>query len=137
MNDRDVWPKTFVKDSRNSPGAIFSEHASDLAAITNDIVTAEVVSKRVNEGRFYYKFYLVAPALDNYQFSLFDFSYGFDYYPVRFANLDRDLQMELGLVNKPIAAEDKKELLILLIEISHSKRVVQIINTLLAESEGR
>ena len=131
MNKRDLWPDFCI-----SPSRIIERQASLLGAKTNSIVIAQVNRKNISDNKFHYTFSLIAPVLDNYSFQLFAYLYDFDYYPIHFI-LDEKIDKEIKFTETWINVKDREGLLILLGKIFNSKRVAQIINTLLSESEGR
>jgi hypothetical protein len=82
---RDLWPATLPTPEVTPPLSILREQASLLESKTNGLVKAEVRSsgklsslyengERFKEERpeFRHSFYLVAPALEDYRYLLFD-----------------------------------------------------------------
>src|SRR5229473_392111 len=97
---QDLWPEDIERVSNKPPVTILKEQASFLGQRTKNIVTAEVrqleqasdydiilgVVPPVIPGHpphydFNYRFYIVAPALQDYHFKLFDLSHNVEPYP--------------------------------------------------------
>jgi hypothetical protein len=91
MND--LWPDDIEVVDIKSPVAVLREQASALGQRTKNIVQAEVEQSNQNysEDNFYYQFYIVAPALNNYRYRLFSMSHDICLYP-----LSIDVEAEIG-----------------------------------------
>jgi hypothetical protein len=77
----DLWPE--IEQSQVVPPvAILREQAALLGKKTNYLLEGRVVT-RTNSGRFFHSVYIVAPALDGYEYKLFDISHDERLYPVQ------------------------------------------------------
>ena len=102
----DLWPEDINIPDLIAPVTILKEQASLLGTKTNNVVKAEVTTSKPRlseEGKFYYVFYLVAPALNNYYYELFAITHGVELYPLVF-NLDEDIRNEIAPEIKGCAA---------------------------------
>jgi hypothetical protein len=81
---KDLWPNDIAQVVNRTPVTILKEQASLLGSKTKNIVTAEVgqVDEDATSHDLIYRFYIVAPALKNYHYRLFDISHPIDLYPL-------------------------------------------------------
>jgi len=80
----DFWGEIEVGGTQ-TPSLILKQQAALLGEKTKHMLEAKVRA-RASDGDFHYSFELVAPALDNYTYQLFQVRHGADLYPV-FAEL--------------------------------------------------
>ena len=78
----DLWPDDLGIISAKPPKAILAEQGEALSRKTQYAVRGEVVTVRAQGNIFMHRFDLVAPALNDYRYSLFRFSHGIGLYPV-------------------------------------------------------
>jgi hypothetical protein len=111
-----------------APVVILKEQASLLGQRTQNLVEARVLpgQSRNNSGFVYY-FELVAPALDNYRYQLFEISHGVEFYPVR---------IEFEEFSGPRNAISESDFMQELGNIFSSARTKRIISSLLAQSKA-
>jgi hypothetical protein len=127
---RDLWPENLRTTSKAvAPITILREQAALLGEKTQNIVRAEVYSQALPQvpDNIYTTFYLVAPALDNYRFALFQINHKIeDRYPV---NLNSET---LGIEKAIITTED--EFLSTLERIFSHEKTINIIDSMLIQS---
>lgn len=138
----DLWPKGIENLKVKSPVAILREQASILGEKTKNLVQAEVTEK--NSGKFFtYTFFLVAPALNNYRYELFDMYHDISLYPVDIG-VEEDIFAEIESKVKThrdedgvscIGAESEDEFVEVLRAIFNSKKSIQVITALLSQSD--
>ena len=80
----DLWPDDITVSTPTAPVTILRQQAARLGQRTKNLVEAEVRSQpsKKRGDHFEHGFYLVAPALDNYQFLLFSIDHPIDFYPI-------------------------------------------------------
>lgn len=81
-NKEDLWPKSFGSTEIETPLEILRKQASLVGGKTGNLLVGEVHKYIDEEGSFVLTFYLVAPALDNYRYKLFNVWHGIGFYPV-------------------------------------------------------
>jgi hypothetical protein len=150
---RDLWPVILPTSEIPAPLSILREQASLLESKTNGLVKAEVRSSGVKlfakerfvEGeqvededeqverigpqgpRVRHSFYLVAPALENYRYLLFEVtSYIEDFYP---------LTINFSPVGK-LKVESEDEFKEALKKIFASEKTLKVIRSLIAQSQA-
>src|SRR5258708_38598954 len=151
---QDLWPEDIAQVSNKAPVTILKEQASLLVQKTKNIVTAEVrqleqsseyeIVGEIRSGElgnrshydFNYRFYIVAPALQDYHFKLFDLSHNVELYPAVF-KVDSDVAAELrvpllsekqaGTVQTEFSAANEDELLFRLKNIFAARRTRRVI----------
>jgi hypothetical protein len=161
MND--LWPEEISLENSRSPVGILREQAEFLGLRTKNIVTAEVTLspklKNLFEGNdFLHSFYIVAPALGGYKYRLFTIINELVFYPATF-DLDEQIHREIERAfNSASSSSDKMGTLEIRKKITfkvdkivvgdedsfihvlklilQSKRVQQVIQSLIAHSEG-
>ena len=133
MND--LWPKEFEPSEIETPITILKEQASFLANKTNNMLKAEVVQTGLLEEifgksepkKFYYVFYIVAPALDNYRYALLNITYPLDSYPVYiFPSIDISKEFPPAKTGQieAISEEEFKKYLKLIFNSEETKRII-------------
>lgn len=150
MNDlwaEDIGGAVVVK----TPVALLKEQASLLGKKTQNLVIGKVVSvpnmhDSESNKRITHRFYVVAPALGDYSYTLFSVSHGLDMYPLMvvvevnvFKELSDDVKAKrytLGFVvsDNAVSINSEDEFIDVLGQILKSNRVRQVINGLLAQS---
>jgi len=146
-----LWPDDINITEKKAPVTILREQASMLGEKTQNIVIGEVhkleafLNKALKERtglilneelRFYYGFYIVAPALGNYRYKLFTILHDVYLYPV-IIYVDEDVKNEISPsvdVNSNIIANSEEEFLDLLKRIFHSQKTKKIISAILSQS---
>lgn len=125
-NQRDLWPVDIstLPDLR-TPVSILREQASLLGEKTDNLVEAEVRSQGDKSSQFVHSFFLVAPALDNYRYRLFDVTHKVDLYPVTISFLNTSYQANtedkfVDALKKTLADERTKKVIQALIAQSRS-----------------
>src|SRR5258706_8041645 len=81
----DFWPQNIGETTLITPASLLKEEASYLGPKTKQLVKAEVRSSTASHGRFVHNFTLVVPALNNYQYQLFQVLHPITLYPVQLA----------------------------------------------------
>src|SRR5258708_10852906 len=160
---QDLWPEDIAQVSNKAPVTILKEQASLLGQRTKNIVTAEVrqleqsseyeIVGEIRSGElgnrphydFNYRFYIVAPALQDYHFKLFDLSHNVELYPAVF-KLDSEIANELqvplysaltaGIAPTPFSVASESELLSELRNIFAARKTLRVIASLLGQSTG-
>lgn len=130
QSHRDLWPKNLGTTGKAiAPITILREQAALLGEKTQNIIEAEVYSQATpqNPGNISTTFYLVAPALDNYKFALFQINHKIEnLYPV-------NLHSETLGIKKAIFEEE--DLLSTLEQVFSHEKTMNIINSMLVQSE--
>ena len=81
METQNLWPD-FAIEPTKSPKAILKEQAGYLMEKTNNVLSADINSS-VYQGNSIHKFYIVAPAMNNYRYESFYIVHKIiDYYPL-------------------------------------------------------
>lgn len=70
----DYWGE-IVPAAERTPASIMREQAALLGTKTRNLIEAKVASTTVQKDLLVYSFVLVVPALDNYQYQLFQISH--------------------------------------------------------------
>jgi len=100
------------------------EQASLLGTKTRNVVEAEVETRTFPDDRmFCHNFVLVAPALGNYRYTLFQARHGMELYPVEF-NFEGEQR----------TAKDEERFVELLRSILANERTLRVIDALLSQS---
>lgn len=82
IDKEDLWPESFGSTEIETPLEILQKQASFVGGKTGNLLVGDV-KKSVDEGgNFVLTFYLVAPALDNYRYKLFNAWHGIGLYPI-------------------------------------------------------
>ena len=135
---KSLWPENFEENPQRTPKSIFEEQAKLLPKITGDIVYAEVVPEDLsaNYGEFCYRFVLIGKFI-NYTFKVLTFTHDIALYPVKFniTEFDMELSDELELRVGPIEKRSPEELEEFLGEILKSKRIRQVIGSIIKLSK--
>lgn len=130
-----LWPTKIQPIKLRPPVSILKEQASLLGQVTQNIVIAEVRTARGDQrDQAEHDFLIVAPALGNYRVSLFKAMHKpIELYPLRI------LSEILAAENQYFAeweVKDEGQLKSKLKEIFAAPKTTQIIQSLLAQSEG-
>ena len=105
----DLWPEVMENTEVRAPVTILKEQAALLGNKTKNLVIAQVskpidllvqVEERIKNNSLgsskgktlYHSFYLVAPALNNYQYELFTIANDINLYPVTIVYLDENIR---------------------------------------------
>ena len=120
-----------------TPVHVLREQGVFLESRTSGMVKVRVVlhscgSRELDgdDGKFEYRFELVAPMLDGYSYALFTISFGSDIYPVSIL-LPYDLRQELGKNRTAANESDFLEILRLVFAATKTK---QVIDALISQS---
>ena len=124
-----LWPDDIAVTDAVAPVVLLKEQASLLGQETQNLVEARVHpgQSRYSEYPFVYYFELVAPALDNYRYRLFEISHGVGFYPVR---------IEFEEFACPRDAISENDFMEELAKIFSSERTKRIISSLIAQSKA-
>jgi len=109
VDSRSLWPDDITYRAVPTPIVVLREQAALLGPMTKNILQADVWTRASEDGtRIVHTFALVAPALDNYTYPLFDASHDpVRVYPVLLAPADEQpwevsdeegLRRSLGLI---------------------------------------
>lgn len=87
----DLWPAELGVSNITPPVSIMREQADLLTKKTQAKLEGRVVSSR-DKQNFIHKFFILAPALDDYSYALFSITHPIDYYPLElfFYPLDQE-----------------------------------------------
>jgi hypothetical protein len=109
----DLWGE-IVAPAIRTPVSILREQASLLGAKTKHVIEGEV-DTRVSGSTFFHLFNLVAPALDNYSYKLFEISHDVGLYPVHVWDASsedlRDEQAFLDWLGRKLSSSDTKSII--------------------------
>jgi len=141
----DLWPEDMPSHTTvKPPVTILREQASLLDSKTLNIVEAKV--KRCDDidyrNGFKYRFLIIAPALNNYQYSLFYLTHPIEFYPTTFyadkhitdGLPDKSLMTELPDNVGKLIANDIDEFNNILKAILATDRTKRVIEAVLAQS---
>lgn len=150
----DLWPDTIKVEKIITPATILRQQASLLGKKTKNILKGEVYDQRLGsdpKSGFRYTFFIVAPALSNYQSRILTIRYGMSIYPVIMYVEDEEICKEIpshfkltdkdmgDLPNKGMGdymrANSEAEFLEVLKAIFNSAKVIRIISVLLSQSD--
>jgi hypothetical protein len=125
-----LWPEDIAVTDVVAPVVILKEQASLLGQRTQNLVEARVHpgQARYSEYPFVYYFELVAPALDNYRYRLFEISHGVEFCPVRIEFEEFDESYHDAISENEFMAE--------LAKIFSSERTKRIVSSLIAQSKA-
>ena len=128
----DLWPE--IEQSQVVPPvAILREQAALLGKKTNHLLEGRVDTTTSPDGRFVHSFYIVAPALDDYTYKLFEIGHGADPYPVLVPGLPhRGARGEL-VPAEGLRLASEQELLDYIRKILNSDGTKRVIGSLLAQ----
>jgi len=93
----DLWGD-IAPTAVRTPVSILREQASLLGAKTKNMIEGQVET-HTSGGDFYHAFNLVAPALENYSYELFQISHAVNLYPVHVRYSSLVLKNEEAFVN--------------------------------------
>lgn len=136
----DLWPKDIGTPMTKPtvPFAILQEQGKLLGEKTKNIVVGRVAKTEFIHSRlkpiFAFNFLIESTAL-GYTYRLFTISYPSSLYPVRFMELDEDIQQELSLKPNNLPAPDSEEEFELwLKKIFNTQKLKGVISAILAQS---
>jgi len=136
----DLWPTDIINSRMRAPITILKEQAILLQQKTNGILHAKV--RRIlsesqlqkESGNFLYEFLLIAPGLQDYQYSLFTISHEIELYPI-VIETDKMIARELGNDNNdPIIIKSEPDYIERLRKIFCTKKTKKIVNAMIAQS---
>ena len=121
---QNLWPEFPFDNLIRSPKFILEEQANFLAKNTKNLLTANVKTHTGYDGRLEHIFEIIAPALDNYKYSLFTINQKDIFlYPCRLEGESAySINTEEDLISK-------------LKEIFSSAETQKIINSLMSQSK--
>jgi hypothetical protein len=83
MPTKNLWGQLPTPDETRTPTQILKEQAALLSDLTQGVLQGDVtVDARVLQGSFYLRLDIVAPAIDNYRYSVLSAHHGVQLYPV-------------------------------------------------------
>ena len=128
----DLWGEISVDKEIKLPVTILKEQATILGEKTNKILEGEVIPmKYPDKDRVGFALYIVAPALSNYRYSVFNLSHKSIFvYPLTVA-----YKGEEG-ITKSYTCNDEASLNNTLKEILSSERVHKVIGALISQSKA-
>ena len=99
--DYDLWPAEIGTTKVTAPVTILRKQASILAQRTEGLLEAEVLTNSQASSQIVHRFVLVAPALDNYRYELFNVIHDVRLYPTQgvFQGSGTQLDNEEAFVN--------------------------------------
>jgi hypothetical protein len=94
-NSENLWP-TFEPSEIVSPKTLMVEQANFLSESTKNVILGQVSSKdsQSTNNQIIHSFVIIAPALNNYRFILFEVSYGIYLYPLVLYYQQASIQIE-------------------------------------------
>jgi hypothetical protein len=137
----DLWPDLMLLPDKKAPVVLLREQAGLLSDKTNGLILGQVDKSKSNAVRvggklkiveFCYKFYLVAPALDNYRYKLFEIGHDIGLYPVGF-NIEDEIKKEISPDGSEPLAKDEREYLEILKKIFNCSKTKTIIFAILSQ----
>lgn len=130
---RDLWPDVLPKTTLRTPLSVLREQAALLGPKTQNIVTANVTAGRNESGELISVFQLVAPALGGYKLAVFAMKHGVTaLYPVEISS---PIISRSGPTPGIWKIRNEDELLSTLREIFAHPKMIQAIQSLIAQSE--
>jgi hypothetical protein len=126
----DLWPD-IEQSQAIPPVAILREQAAALGRKTNHLLDGRVDTITTPQGWFKHSFYIVAPALDNYTYSLFWIEHGVDQYPVQ-APKNPDIAA-LTDTTTIVTIGSERELLEYIRNVLNSDKTKRVVGSLLAQ----
>lgn len=149
-NNIDLWPDDIATVTIKAPSVILREQASKLGDRTKNIVVAEIKDKLspYEATSLHHEFQIVAPALNNYRYTLFSITHdASELYPLDFI-ASKDLLKEVetpdnrvyfkheNLLEPLITVVNEPEFVAVLSRLLSASKTRRIIASLLAQSEG-
>ena len=92
--DYDLWPAEIGTTKITAPVTILRKQASILAQRTKGLLEAEVLTNSQVSSQIVHRFVLVAPALDNYRYELFNVMHDVRLYPTQGVFQGRSTQLD-------------------------------------------
>lgn len=128
METQSLWPDFKIETVR-SPKTILKEQAGYLAEKTGNILSADVSTNRYKSS-VTHEFFVIAPILNNYRYTLFSVNHPIvGYYPVMFNTYDITSMKE-----KKLEARSEEEFIALLSQVFSDPETIKIISSLLSQS---
>jgi hypothetical protein len=127
MAEKNLWGQLPSADEVRSPGQILKEQASMLTKLTNGVLEGAVRMHQLR-GDFILTFKIIAPALDNYEYSVLHVGHKVELYPLR-VQPSWDVN---GL--EAVECENEDEFEEALTQIFGDARVRGVITSLIAQS---
>jgi hypothetical protein len=121
-----LWPDDLGVATRRAPVAILREQAGFLSNKTLHLVEGRVKSEASDNNQFLHNFYLVAPALDRYQFLLFTIEHDVDFYPIKI----------LSEQEHSVVANTEDEFTTKLADLFASDKTKKVVHALIAQSQS-
>jgi hypothetical protein len=121
----DLWPE-IEQTQVVPPVAILREQAALLGQKTNYLLQGRVQTTVDLHGRFVHSFYIVAPALDDYTYKLFEVKHDANQYPVEADSLGRTGPLTVDL-------NSEQQLLDHIRKILNSDKTKRVVGSLLAQ----
>jgi hypothetical protein len=121
-----LWPTDIAVATRRAPVAILRQQANFLSDTTLHLVEGRVKSNASDNNQFLHHFYLVAPALDRYQFLLFTIEHDTDFYPIKICS-------EKG---HTAVANSEEEFTTQLADLFSFEETKKVIHALIAQSQS-
>lgn len=127
---KNLWGNLDDIEPQRTPTTVLKEQASELTEATKGVLRGSVESG-MRYGRFAASLAVVAPALNDYEFTVAEVSHNLDLYPARLvADWDKG-QREAG-----VECGSEAELEEALAQILTSERVRKAITSLIAQSKS-
>ena len=143
----DLWPDKIKVEKLITPVTILRQQASLLGKKTKGIVQGEIEDGKggFSLNLFNYTFYIVAPALNNYRYRLFNISYEVSLYPLEI-DVESEIREEIpsNFIKKRsgaiialefVYANSEKDFLEILKAIFNSAKVLRVISVFLSQSD--
>jgi hypothetical protein len=139
METQNLWPAEFAVEKVRSPKTILKEQAGYLMEMTRNVLSADVHTSNYKDTRIH-SFVVVAPALNNYRYTLFSVSHGGLFYPstIKFSeDVDFNDPGKESLYNGyDCIVDSEDELVTEMKKIFNTSHTVRIISSLISQSEA-
>lgn len=130
MARRNLWGKLPVDDDIVTPTQLIKEQASHLSDLTRGVLQGEVSVTR-NLSKFEINLFIVAPFLDNYQYTVFWATHSLELWPV---TVSPGWERFNSKQHKSCATAEELEAT--LGEVLSSEQVQRVVSSLLAQSRS-
>jgi hypothetical protein len=121
----DFWPANIGETNIVTPLTLLKQEASYLGPKTKQLVSADVTTNSLGDGRLNHVFTLIVPGLNNYKYGLFQVTHAITLYPV-----------QVSWINQSATLATQEQLIDKLREIISSDSTKKIVEALLAQVSG-
>lgn len=125
MAERNMWGDFKDLEKIKTPTVYLREQADVLSKNTNSVLMGGVTTEVSPSGRFRVDLDIVAPALNNYRYTVVTIRHSLKIYPLQLTDTTNNLAFE---------CKDEEQLLSKLESILSSPSIKRVISTLIAQS---